>query len=90
MESARPYYSNSWPPILYAATLWLNVKGFELNETPDLSTKSSDGTNNNHSPKTDSNRDRFHLLFGELKKIFNAAQIQWIYVFNISFYNYVR
>ncbi|XP_058806084.1 HEAT repeat-containing protein 5B isoform X2 [Phymastichus coffea] len=61
MESARPYYANSWAPILYAATLWLNVKGFELNETSNLN---FDGTNNNHSPKTDSNKDRFHLLFG--------------------------
>ncbi|XP_031777136.1 HEAT repeat-containing protein 5B isoform X2 [Nasonia vitripennis] len=64
MESARPYYSNSWAPILYAATLWLNVKGFELNENTDINTKNSDGTNNNHTTKTDSNKERFHLLFG--------------------------
>lgn len=65
MELARPYYSNSWAPILYAATLWLNVRGFELNETTDLNTKNSDGTNNNHTTKTDSNKERFHLLFGK-------------------------
>ena len=64
MESARPYYVNSWAPILYAATLWLNVKGFELNETSDLNAKNSDGANNNHTTKTDSNKERFHLLFG--------------------------
>ncbi|XP_014227190.1 HEAT repeat-containing protein 5B isoform X3 [Trichogramma pretiosum] len=64
MESARPYYANSWAPILYAATLWLNVKGFELNETTGSNTKSVDGTNNNQAVKTGSNKERFYLLFG--------------------------
>ncbi|XP_014207871.1 HEAT repeat-containing protein 5B [Copidosoma floridanum] len=64
MELARPYYLNSWAPILYAATLWLNVRGFELNETTDLNAKKSDGTNNNHTVKTGSNKERFHLLYG--------------------------
>jgi hypothetical protein len=64
MESARPYYLNSWAPILYAATLWINVKGFDVKGTTDLNIKNSDGTNNNHTAKTDSIKERFHLLFG--------------------------
>nr|XP_006814260.1 PREDICTED: HEAT repeat-containing protein 5B-like [Saccoglossus kowalevskii] len=28
MENARPHYRNSWPPMLYAAALWLNDRGF--------------------------------------------------------------
>ncbi|KAJ8688360.1 hypothetical protein QAD02_024155 [Eretmocerus hayati] len=61
MELARPYYLDSWAPILYAVTLWLNEKGFELEDASKLS--KSDGTNNNHLPKTAST-ERFHLLFG--------------------------
>lgn len=67
MDSARPYYLNSWAPILYAATLWLNVKGFELNETTDSNARIADRTNDNESLKTDSNKERFHLLFGNEK-----------------------
>ncbi|ESO02529.1 hypothetical protein HELRODRAFT_155831 [Helobdella robusta] len=28
MDTSRPYYKKSWPPILYAACLWLNQVGF--------------------------------------------------------------
>ncbi|XP_043481713.1 HEAT repeat-containing protein 5B isoform X4 [Leptopilina heterotoma] len=71
MESARPYYSESWAPILYAATLWLNAREFKTDESPDSNTKNSDGTNNNtasstncSSSKSSKNVERFHLLFG--------------------------
>ena len=70
MESARPYYARSWAPILYAATLWLNLKGFDMNESSDMNAKKSDGTNNNQTTKTDSNKERFHLLFGIRAVIF--------------------
>lgn len=68
MESARPYYSESWAPILYAATLWLNAREFKVDESSDSNTKKSDGTNNNtasSSSKSSKNVERFHLLFGE-------------------------
>lgn len=67
MESARPYYSESWAPILYAATLWLNAREFKVDESSDSNTKKSDGTNNNtasSSSKSSKNVERFHLLFG--------------------------
>ncbi|XP_051162517.1 HEAT repeat-containing protein 5B isoform X3 [Leptopilina boulardi] len=70
MESARPYYSESWAPILYAATLWLNAREFKKDESLDSYNKKSDGTNNNSSSSTTSsskqskNIERFHLLFG--------------------------
>ncbi|XP_012280989.1 HEAT repeat-containing protein 5B isoform X2 [Orussus abietinus] len=67
MESARPYYLESWAPILYAATLWLNARGFEIDESANVA-KNSTGpyNNNNNTPptKTDTNIERFHLLFG--------------------------
>lgn len=77
MESARPYYSESWAPILYAATLWLNAREFKKDESLDSYNKKSDGTNNNSSSSTTSsskqskNVERFHLLFGEALKTFN-------------------
>lgn len=80
MDSARPYYLNSWAPILYAATLWLNVKGFELNETNNYNTEITDKTNGNEAMKTDSNKERFHLLFG--KK--NFAEVTFNFLFSVQ------
>ncbi len=34
IETARPRYRASWPPILHAAALWLCSTGFELNSKP--------------------------------------------------------
>ncbi|XP_034942648.1 HEAT repeat-containing protein 5B isoform X2 [Chelonus insularis] len=87
MESARPYYAKSWAPILHAATLWLNVRGFDMNQTntvsnspssPNNNSNNENNSNNNmnmnninnitdnniNSKKTDTNIERFHLLFG--------------------------
>ena len=66
MESARPYYAKSWAPILHAAALWLNARGFEIEESRDTPANNSSGPNNNNNvaAKTDSNVDRFNLLFG--------------------------
>lgn len=33
MNLAKPHYLTSWPPILYAASLWLNAEGFVKNES---------------------------------------------------------
>ncbi|XP_014481449.1 PREDICTED: HEAT repeat-containing protein 5B isoform X3 [Dinoponera quadriceps] len=69
MESARPHYVESWAPILHAATLWLNARGFEMGDSDQE--KATNVTNNNHNnnnddatSKTNTNVERFHLLFG--------------------------
>ncbi|KZC10298.1 HEAT repeat-containing protein 5B [Dufourea novaeangliae] len=68
MDSARPHYAESWAPILHAATLWLNAKGFGLEETmTEVQTSNAANNNNNNndvSAKTNTNVERFHLLFG--------------------------
>ena len=77
MESARPYYAESWAPILYAATLWLNAREFKMNESDNFDSKDSDGTNNNTTSsgikssitESSNNVERFHLLFGMIRNI---------------------
>jgi hypothetical protein len=61
MESSRPHYAASWPPILHAAALWLNAGGFDSKPT----NASHVPDNNNSNKAGDSVSDRFHLLFGE-------------------------
>ncbi|RZF35276.1 hypothetical protein LSTR_LSTR014265 [Laodelphax striatellus] len=48
MDSCRPHYAATWPPVLHAAALWLNTTGFNDND---------DNASNTAS-------DKFHLLFG--------------------------
>lgn len=74
MESARPYYLNSWAPILYAATLWLNSKEFETNEKIEVNTKKADKTNF-EVKKSETNKERFHLLFGNYQILFLKFEI---------------
>ncbi|KAK2577979.1 hypothetical protein KPH14_008413 [Odynerus spinipes] len=69
MESARPHYAESWAPILHAAALWLNAKGFGMSNTNETKTSNVpcnniNNNNNNISTKVDTNIERFHLLFG--------------------------
>ncbi|XP_048508039.1 HEAT repeat-containing protein 5B isoform X2 [Athalia rosae] len=68
MESARPYYLDSWAPILHAATLWLNARGFNSTESTNVDTNTKitigNNNNNNNTTNTESNVERFHLLFG--------------------------
>ncbi|KAK0176436.1 hypothetical protein PV328_000569 [Microctonus aethiopoides] len=76
MELAKPYYAKSWAPILHAATLWLNARGFDINNTNNDTlnippTPNNNSTNNNitdnnneNNEKSDNNIERFHLLFG--------------------------
>lgn len=75
MNSSKPHYLSSWPPILYAATLWLNAGGFVTDDAHE-----ADDTQNGNVPTTrttaDNNNtttaishgspsaDRFHLIFG--------------------------
>lgn len=74
MESARPHYVESWAPILHAATLWLNARGFEMadsnqKKTTNLTNNINHNNNNNNeeatTSKTNMNVERFHLLFGK-------------------------
>lgn len=69
IESVRPFYRSAWPPMLYAAALWLSSGGFEniREEENDRSPKSS-VTSNTASSATKTpetiNTDRFYLLLG--------------------------
>lgn len=80
MNSSKPHYLSSWPPILYAATLWLNDGGFVTTDVPDDPTADVDAQNGNVATgkalSGDNNNavnaishgslsaDRFHLIFG--------------------------
>nr|XP_022914802.1 HEAT repeat-containing protein 5B isoform X2 [Onthophagus taurus] len=55
MESSRPHYVSSWPPILHAAALWIN-SGFKNG--------SSDNDNANNLNNNQNSSEKFHLLFG--------------------------
>ncbi|KAK4872023.1 hypothetical protein RN001_016147 [Aquatica leii] len=58
IESSRSHYGKSWPPILHAATLWLNVGNVKVKKVPGR----NDNTINNN--LADCGPDKFHLLFG--------------------------
>lgn len=72
MNSSKPHYLTAWPPILYAASLWLNSTGFHLEDEPECETNdneihrssSSSGGNNNAISHGSVRADRFHLIFG--------------------------
>lgn len=76
MNSSKPHYLSSWPPILYAATLWLNDGGFvtdgQDDQTTDVDTQNGNvmtkSSDNNTSSSAISHgspsADRFHLIFG--------------------------
>ncbi|XP_059611858.1 HEAT repeat-containing protein 5B isoform X2 [Phlebotomus argentipes] len=73
MNSSKPHYMASWPPILYAASLWLNAEGFALHKDTQTSNdnvaSSDDGRNsdNNNSSVISHgsvSADRFHMIFG--------------------------
>merc|ERR1739838_388868 len=71
VEGVRPYYRSAWPPMLYAAALWLSTGGFEKagdeknTETPSNNSLVLGPANNtaNKTPET-INTDRFYLLLG--------------------------
>lgn len=50
IDSSRNHYKNAWPPILYALSLWLNSKDFNIEFT-------------NIDKKL---QDKFYLIFGIL------------------------
>lgn len=76
MNSSKPHYLTAWPPILYAASLWLNSTGFHLEEDAESESNdngiyrngggSSSRTTGNNNPISHGSirADRFHLIFG--------------------------
>ncbi|XP_047496501.1 HEAT repeat-containing protein 5B-like isoform X1 [Penaeus chinensis] len=72
VDGVRPYYRSAWPPMLYAAALWLSSGGFdkageeEVNGTDDNPT-SVNITSPTKTPTKSAeviNTDRFYLLLG--------------------------
>lgn len=64
MISSKPHYLLSWPPILYAASLWLNNKEFEVAV---LSNNLQDDFNSNKvmTPLSiNLNKNIFYMIFG--------------------------
>ncbi|MPC13265.1 HEAT repeat-containing protein 5B [Portunus trituberculatus] len=71
IENVRPYYRSAWPPMLYAAALWLSSGGFDSaleEEEGDASPTASMGTSSSASSPVKTpesiNKDRFYLLLG--------------------------
>lgn len=67
VNSSKPHYLTAWPPILYAASLWLNNTGFYLKEEVDVKLDNDDQRSvYNNSPISHGSlrADRFHLIFG--------------------------
>lgn len=63
MESSRPHYSASWPPILHAVALWLNAEGFQ-DKSEAINPNTAPPATSKSNSTVASNKDRFHLLFG--------------------------
>lgn len=76
INSSKPHYMSSWPPILYASALWLRDEGFARHQetqtqVADSSCGSGSGSgttetesNNNHITHGSLSADRFHMIFG--------------------------
>ncbi|XP_034488397.1 HEAT repeat-containing protein 5B isoform X2 [Drosophila innubila] len=69
INSSKPHYMTSWPPILYAAALWLRDEGFARHQETQTQVESTPSTpetesNNNHITHGSLSADRFHMIFG--------------------------
>jgi HEAT repeat-containing protein 5 len=70
INSSKPHYLASWPPILLAAALWLRSEGYDLSDDDDpddndrMSTKKIDHDTANTISHGSVRADRFHLIFG--------------------------
>ncbi|XP_033164377.1 HEAT repeat-containing protein 5B isoform X2 [Drosophila mauritiana] len=61
INSSKPHYMTSWPPILYASALWLRDEGFARHlDTSEAAAES----NNNQITHGSLSADRFHMIFG--------------------------
>ncbi|KAH8281039.1 hypothetical protein KR054_007842, partial [Drosophila jambulina] len=61
INSSKPHYMTSWPPILYASALWLRDEGFARHQDTRDTTAES---NNNPITHGSLSADRFHMIFG--------------------------
>ncbi|XP_017090384.2 HEAT repeat-containing protein 5B isoform X2 [Drosophila bipectinata] len=61
INSSKPHYMTSWPPILYASALWLRDEGFARHLDTDEAAAES---NNNQITHGSLSADRFHMIFG--------------------------
>ena len=57
MDMSKPHYKKAWPPILYAASLWLKETGF--------TNVDKDDSRPANMKADESDADRFHLLLGQ-------------------------
>ncbi|XP_053671302.1 HEAT repeat-containing protein 5B isoform X1 [Anopheles nili] len=64
MNLSKPHYLMAWPPILYAAALWLNAEGFTKSEQQLSREQAEDKANANEISHGSLSADRFHLIFG--------------------------
>lgn len=71
INSSKPHYLSSWPPILHAAALWLNGGGFDSLEEGDTDKDNNNGNDENlatggtqHIGHGSVSADRFHMIFG--------------------------
>ncbi|EDV91239.1 HEAT repeat-containing protein 5B isoform X2 [Drosophila grimshawi] len=69
INSSKPHYMTSWPPILYAAALWLRDEGFARHQDTQTQVEASSSqpepeSNNNHITHGSLSADRFHMIFG--------------------------
>ena len=97
VEGVRPYYRSAWPPLLYAAALWLSSGGFDKakemdNEEIDTTNSSGLSQSNSTPAKTPEsiNNERLYLLLGEWCNVpifyFFSITLQDLIIFN----NYVQ
>ncbi|XP_017860243.1 PREDICTED: HEAT repeat-containing protein 5B isoform X4 [Drosophila arizonae] len=68
INSSKPHYMTSWPPILYASALWLRDEGFarhqDTQSPSDASNAAEPESNNNQITHGSLSADRFHMIFG--------------------------
>ncbi|XP_067647134.1 HEAT repeat-containing protein 5B isoform X3 [Eurosta solidaginis] len=68
INSSKPHYLSSWPPILYAASLWLKDEGFAAYVNTSSTGAEGGGASayeaNNNISHGSLSADRFHMIFG--------------------------
>ncbi|XP_062123541.1 HEAT repeat-containing protein 5B isoform X3 [Drosophila sulfurigaster albostrigata] len=70
INSSKPHYMTSWPPIMYAAALWLRDEGFARHQDTQTQMETTTAgspepeSNNNHITHGSLSADRFHMIFG--------------------------
>lgn len=73
VDGVRPYYRSAWPPMLYAAALWLSSGGYDKAGEEEVNGAVDSPTSVNITSPTTTptksaeviNTDRFYLLLGK-------------------------